>query len=140
WKELNEAHLSHQVSANDVTTGYGALSKVLRMVLQSAVLGLGAYLVIVGEATAGVMIAASILVSRALAPVEIAIANWRGFLAARQSYARLQRLLDALPKHSEVLALERPRSTLSVNGLWVGAPGEAKAILQNVPLALKGGR
>ena len=90
-------HLSHQVGAGDVAATYAALSKVLRMVLQSAVLGLGAYLVIRGEATAGVMIAASILVSRALAPVEIAIANWRGFIAARQSFARLSQTAGRFP-------------------------------------------
>ena len=139
WERHNEQFIAQQLGAVEVAGSLGTASKVVRMVLQSGVLGLGAYLVIHNEATAGVMIAASILASRALAPVEIAIANWRGFLAARQSYARLQRLFAALPTQSEVLALERPRSTLSVNGLWVGAPGEAKAILQNVTFALKAG-
>ena len=70
------------------------MSKALRMMLQSAVLGIGAYLVINQAATAGIIIAASILVARALAPVDLAIANWKGFLAARQSRQRLAKLLN----------------------------------------------
>jgi len=139
WGRLNEAHLSHQVGAGDVIGTYGALSKVLRTVLQSAVLGLGAYLVIRGEATAGAMIAASILVSRALAPIEIAIANWRGFIAARQSLARLSQLLVMLPEPREVMALPRPALSLDVEGLWVAAPGLQRPILQGVSFSLEAG-
>jgi ABC-type protease/lipase transport system fused ATPase/permease subunit len=73
WSSHSEKYLSDQLKASDVATTYGTISKVLRFILQSAVLGLGAYLVIIGQATPGVMIAASILVSRALAPIEIAI-------------------------------------------------------------------
>ncbi len=67
------------------------------MTLQSAVLGVGAYLVIHQEATAGIIIAGSILSARALAPVDLAIAHWKGFVAARQSWHRLNRLLETLP-------------------------------------------
>ena len=74
--------------------GLGAFSKVMRMMLQSGVLGIGAYLVIHNEATGGIMIASSILVSRALAPVELAIANWKGFVGARQGWARLRTSLE----------------------------------------------
>ena len=76
--------------------------------LQSFVLGLGAYLVINQEATAGVIIASSILVSRALAPVELAIANWKGFVAARQARRRLSELLTFLPERKHPLALPEP--------------------------------
>ena len=86
WSGYSEKFLADQLAVTDVTSTYGTISKVLRLVLQSAVLGLGAYLVINGQATGGVMIAASILVSRALAPIEIVIGNWRGFIAARQSH------------------------------------------------------
>ena len=81
--------------ASDVAGGLGAISKVLRMLLQSAVLAVGAYLVIHQQATAGIIIAGSILGARALAPVDLAIANWRGFVGARQSWHRLSRLLGA---------------------------------------------
>jgi ATP-binding cassette subfamily C protein len=139
WNGLNEKHLTHQVGAADAAAGYGSTSKVLRMVLQSAVLGLGAYLVIRGEATAGVMIAASILTSRALAPIEIAIANWRGFIAARQSTAHLSRLFALLPASEKALVLPTPAKGLGVEGLWVAAPGQQQPILQNVSFALKAG-
>jgi ATP-binding cassette subfamily C protein len=139
WSRLNERHLSHQVTASDVVGGYGSITKVLRMVLQSAVLGLGAYLVIVNQATPGVMIAASILVSRALAPIEIAIANWRGFIAARQSWERLGKVLPLVPADDDVLALPKPKDSLAVEGLWVAAPGQQPHILQNVSLTLKAG-
>ena len=89
WALSNAEHLCAQRRASDVSGGLGALSRALRMVLQSLVLGLGAYLVIYQEATAGVIIASSILVSRTLAPVEIAVANWKPFVAARQSWTRL---------------------------------------------------
>ena len=139
WSSLNEKHLAHQVGATDVAGTYGALSKVIRMVLQSAVLGLGAYLVIQGQATAGVMIAASILVSRALAPIEIAIANWRGFIAARQSAKRLSKLLSLVPECTNVMSLPKPARSLDVEGLFVTAPGQQRMILQNVSLSLGAG-
>ena len=83
--------------ASDRAGILAAISRVMRLVLQSLVLGLGAYLVINQEATAGVIIASSILVSRALAPVELAIANWKGFVAARQARRRLSEMLAKLP-------------------------------------------
>ena len=83
-------------------------SKVLRMMLQSGVLAVGAYLVIYQQATAGIIIAGSILSARALAPVDLAIANWRGFVGARQSWKRLTDLLALLPAQSEPMALQPP--------------------------------
>ena len=139
WSHLSEAHIAHQMGASDIVGRYGVASKVFRMVLQSAVLGLGAYLVIVGQASAGVMIAASILVSRALAPIEIAIANWRGFLAARHSSERLSKLISLIPEQDSFLALPPPHKSLAVEGIWVGAPGERRALVQDVSLALKAG-
>ena len=89
--------MASQQRASDVAGGFGAISKVLRMMLQSGVLAVGAYLVIHQEATAGIIIAGSILSARALAPVDLAIANWRAFVAARQSWQRLTQLLALLP-------------------------------------------
>ena len=90
----------------------GAISRVTRLVVQSLVLGLGAYLVINQEATAGVIIASSILVSRSLAPVEQAIANWKGFVTAREAYKRMNKLLTLLPDRKQVLPLPRPRACI----------------------------
>jgi len=85
WSEANEKYLAGNQRASDVAGGLGAIAKVMRMTLQSAVLAVGAYLVIHQEATAGIIIAGSILSARALAPVDLAIAHWKGFVAARQS-------------------------------------------------------
>src|SRR6202035_4034031 len=81
WSEANQNYLAGNQRASDVAGGLGAIAKVLRMMLQSSVLGVGAYLVIHQEATGGIIIAGSILSARALAPVDLAIAHWRGFVA-----------------------------------------------------------
>src|SRR5262249_16762346 len=139
WSQHTDKYLSHQLGASDVAAVYGTLSKVLRLVLQSAVLGLGAYLVIAGQSTAGVMIAASILVSRALAPIEIAIAHWRGFLAARQGMRRLSKLLELMPARLATMELPKPTQSLAVEELSVSAHGYQKAIIQNASFSLKAG-
>ena len=97
WSEANEKYLAGNQRASDVVGGLGAIAKVLRMMLQSAVLAVGAYLVIHQEATAGIIIAGSILSARALAPVDLAIAHWKSFVAARQSWHRLNKLLEQMP-------------------------------------------
>jgi ATP-binding cassette subfamily C protein len=139
WSRQTERHLAGQIEVTDVTAFYGTLSKVLRLVLQSAVLGLGAYLVIIGQGSAGVMIAASILTSRALAPIEIAIANWRGFLAARQSAARLAGLLAPQSPNTAAMALPMPCKSLAAEGVWIAAPGQQTPIVQNLAFALQAG-
>src|SRR5262249_24163634 len=86
---VNNRYIAAVASLSDVAGFYGSTSKVLRLLLQSMILGLGAYLVIKQELTAGAMIAASIMMGGALAPIETTIANWRAFVAARQSIRRL---------------------------------------------------
>src|SRR5215471_18802671 len=98
WSDANAKYLSGNQTASDVAGGLGAVAKVMRMMLQSAVLGVGAYLVIHQEATAGIIIAGSILSARALAPVDLAIAHWKSFVAARHSWRRLSRLLEQMPE------------------------------------------
>lgn len=139
WSRQSEDSLASQIRGTDIAASYGTLSKVLRYVLQSAVLGLGAYLTINGQATGGVMIAASILTSRALAPVEIAIANWRSFLAARSSALRLEAFFNSGSEVSARMALPAPTRSLSVDGLFVGAPGQSKPILQNISFGIEAG-
>src|SRR6185312_9417581 len=97
WSDANQKYMASQRRASDVAGGFGAASKSLRMMLQSGVLAVGAWLVIHQEATAGIIIAGSILSARALAPVDLAIGNWKGFVAARQSWQRLTRLLTLMP-------------------------------------------
>ena len=139
WSEANENYLAGNQRASDVTGGLGAIAKVLRMMLQSAVLGVGAYLVIHQEATAGIIIAGSILSARALAPVDLAIAHWKGFVAARQSWHRLNRLLEQLPARTAQTLLQDPSSRLSVEGVSIVPPGDQKIIVQDVTFALEAG-
>ena len=95
WRDANQKYMASQRRASDVAGGFGSVSKALRMMLQSGVLAVGAWLVIHQEATAGIIIAGSILSARALAPVDLAIGNWKGFVAARQSWQRLTKLACA---------------------------------------------
>src|SRR5712672_44784 len=110
WSEANQNYLAGNQRASDVSGGLGAIAKVMRMTLQSAVLGVGAYLVIHQEATAGIIIAGSILAARALAPVDLAIAHWKGFVAARQSWHRLNKLLLQMPERPKPTQLQDPTS------------------------------
>ncbi len=111
WADANDRYMASQQRTADVGGGIGAISKVARTALQSGVLGLGAFLVINGQATAGIIIASSLLVSRALAPVELTIANWKGFVGARQSWRRLRDMLAALPPDDQRMALPAPAAT-----------------------------
>ncbi|MDE2602084.1 MAG: type I secretion system permease/ATPase [Bradyrhizobium sp.] len=139
WSEANEKYLTGNQYASDIAGGLGAISKVLRMTLQSAVLGVGAYLVIYQEATAGIIIAGSILSARALAPVDLAIAHWRSFVAARQSWHRLNRLLEQLPPRTGQTLLQEPSSRLSVETVSIVPPGDQKIIVQEITFALEAG-
>jgi PrtD family type I secretion system ABC transporter len=139
WSETNEKYLEGNQNASDIAGGLGAIAKVLRMMLQSAVLGVGAYLVIHQEATAGIIIAGSILSARALAPVDLAIAHWKSFVAARQSWHRLNSLLEQMPVRGTQTQLQTPTSRLSVEGITIVAPGDQRPIVQEVTFALGAG-
>src|SRR4030088_95043 len=136
WSETNQNYLAGNQRASDVSGGLGAIAKVMRMVLQSAVLAVGAYLVIHQEATAGIIIAGSILSARALAPVDLAIAHWKGFGAARQSWHRLNKLLLQMPASGTQTLLQNPSKRLSVEGVSIVPPGDQKINVQDRPLAL----
>jgi len=139
WSQANEKYLEGNQHASDVAGGLGAVAKVLRMTLQSAVLAVGAYLVIHQEATAGIIIAGSILSARALAPVDLAIAHWKGFVAARQSWQRLNRLLQEMPARDTQTLLQDPASRLSVEAVSIVPPGDQRVIVQDVTFALTAG-
>jgi len=140
WDEANRDYLAAHQRASDVAGGLGAIAKVMRMMLQSAVLGVGAWLVINQQATAGIIIAGSILSARALAPVDLAIAHWKGFVAARQSWHRLNRLLGTLPAETSPTPLEAPSRKLAAEALTVVPPGGQKAVVQDVSFALEAGQ
>jgi PrtD family type I secretion system ABC transporter len=139
WAKANADYLSSQRQASDVTGGLGALSKVMRAAIQSGVLALGAFLVINQEATGGIMIASSILVARALAPVEMAIANARSFVAARQSWRQLSELLALFPVTVQPVALPRPSQALAVQSMSVMPPEDRKVVVQDATFRLTAG-
>jgi ATP-binding cassette subfamily C protein len=140
WQDINGKYLAAHERASDIASGLGGLSKVFRSILQSVVLAVGAVLVINQESTAGIIIAGSILSARALAPVEVAIANWKGFIGARQSGYRLDRLLKLLPAEEEPLALPAPSKALVVEQLYVAAPSSEKQILNDISFQLRSGQ
>ena len=140
WQEANQKYLAAHEASSDVASGLGGVSKVFRAILQSLVLAVGAVLVINQESTAGIIIAGSILTARALAPVELAIANWKGFIAARQSAWRLNQLLTLLPKEEAPLALPPPVEAIAVDRICVAPPGSQKLIVNEVSFKLMKGQ
>ncbi|MEQ1576346.1 MAG: type I secretion system permease/ATPase [Hyphomicrobium sp.] len=140
WADLNARYLGDQLKASDAAGGIGSFSKVLRMLLQSGILGLGAYLVINGDVSGGAIIASSITMSRSLAPIETAIAHWRGFVSARQSYQRLIDVFKAVEQEStDGIDLPAPRKSLTVSALTVAPPGVMRPVVSNVSFALEAG-
>ena len=139
WSRVNQNYLASNQRASDVSGGLGAISKVLRLTLQSTVLGVGAYLVINQQASAGIIIAGSILSARALAPIDIAIANWRGWVAARQGWHRLETLLGTLPPDPEPMPLHPPHKSVTVENVSVVPPGAQKLAVHDISLKLQHG-
>jgi ATP-binding cassette subfamily C protein len=140
WALLNTRHLTDQLKASDAIGGIGTISKVLRLLLQSGMLGLGAYLVVAGELSGGAIIASSIIMSRALAPIETSIAHWRGFVSARHSHRRLVELFRSVASDKEkVLELPPPRINVIVENITVVPPGGARPVLHGVSFGLAAG-
>jgi PrtD family type I secretion system ABC transporter len=141
WAAANGKYLRYQQQGSDVAGGLGAASRVLRLLLQSAVLAVGAYLTINQEATGGIIIASAILVARALAPVELAIANWRGFLGARQSWRRLSNILAVLQQTKDApMVLPKPTKSLAIEDLSVAPPGQPKLVVRDASFSLQAGQ
>jgi PrtD family type I secretion system ABC transporter len=140
WSQANERYLRENIRANDVYANLGSAAKLLRYVLQSGMLGIGAYLVVVDQASGGIMIASSIMMGRALAPVEVVLGNWKQLVTARQGLARLRDIckVTATPPAPPV-ALPRPCRELSVEHLAVAAPGMDKPIVSDISFSLKAG-
>ena len=140
WSELNRKYVASSQRASDVAGGLGAVSKVLRLMLQSSILAVGAWLVINQQSTAGIIIAGSILGGRALAPVDMAIAHWRGFVAARQGWRRLSILLAQLPARHAPMPLQPPTRALLVQNAAVAVPGSHTVVCQDINFSLAAGK
>ena len=140
YRRANNEHLELQTRTTDITGTFAAISRVLRMILQSAVLGLGAYLVIGGELSAGSIIAASITSARALAPIDQTVGNWKGIAVARRAFGRLSETLVALSGVDRPMPLPMPQTSLRVGSVTVAAPGSGRVLLSDVNFELQAGQ
>jgi ATP-binding cassette, subfamily C, bacterial PrsD len=139
WRNSVEKVTDIQLQVSSATADLGSAAKIFRMAFQSAVLGYGAYLVIIQQLSPGAMIAASILTARALAPIETAVAHWKGFVAARQGFARLDAMLSHLPDQVEKTRLPTPVRDFAIEGLAIGVPGGQQPLLTGGEFSLKAG-
>ena len=139
WFKLHQKFLTQQALASDRAGMLNAITRFVRISLQSLALGYGALLTIDGEITAGMMIAGSILVGRALAPVEALIGNWKPLVSARAAYGRLSELLRIYPARVAGMALPRPRGEVLVEHATTAAPGSKTPILKNVSFKIGAG-
>ncbi|WP_299775473.1 type I secretion system permease/ATPase [uncultured Tateyamaria sp.] len=137
WEAFNGTFLTKQRHAADMANLFSTITKSFRFMLQSAMLATGAWLAIGQEITPGVMIAASIMTSRALSPVEMAVGQWRGFVAARQGFKRLRDVVEGRPEDPERMELPLPSKTLALENVVSGPVGHP--VLQNVGFTLEAG-
>jgi PrtD family type I secretion system ABC transporter len=139
WAVDRDRMLERQLVASDRAARMSSMIKFVRLTMQSLILGIGAYLVIERLASAGVMFAASMLLGRALQPVEQIVGGWRGFVSARDSYARVRTLLASSPPNYNALSLPRPRGALESQLVVFGLPGMPRPILKGISFALAPG-
>ena len=139
WAGMHRRMLELQATASDKAGALVSGSKFVRMLLQVAILGVGAYLALENEITPGVMIAASIMMGRALAPVDQVVGQWKQFVGARQSYGRLKELFGRIPEDIERTRLPRPSGALSAEQLIIAAPGTRSPVVNGVTFTLQPG-
>jgi ATP-binding cassette, subfamily C, type I secretion system permease/ATPase len=140
WVEANELFLKETIKSGDIYANLGSAAKTLRYILQSGMLGVGAYLVVADKASGGIMIASSIMMGRALAPIEIALSSWKQLVAARQSLSRLREILKITePAATPPVVLPRPYRELQVQDLSVTPPGADREAVSHVSFALPAG-
>ncbi len=140
WKRKRTEALGLNVGARDWTGGFTAFTKAFRLFLQSAILAVGAWLVLQAEVTAGAMIAASILLGRALAPVEQSLGQWPIIRRAQTAWTSLEEFLNGIPSHQTRTELPRPAATLSVQSVTVLPPGGGAPVLGQIAFELKPGQ
>ena len=139
WHDLHRQQIQFQAKANDLAVTLNGATKFVRIAMQSLMLGFGALLVLDGQLTPGMMIAASILSGRAMAPVELLVANWKQIVTGRQAHARLRELLEVHPPRRESMSLPAPRGQLTVESASTVAPGTRRLILKNLSFSIAPG-
>lgn len=140
WQQYHHRALQDQVSASDRNGFFSSLAKSIRLFLQSAMLALGAYLAINQEITAGAIIAGSIIMARALAPIEQGITHWRGYTHYRQAYQRLDVALEDYESYMPKMDLPSPKGYVAAEKLSVFAPGTKTPIIRNIQFRLAPGQ
>lgn len=140
FAQANHDHLSLNTRASDITGTMAAMSRVLRMLLQSGLLGLGAYFTIKGELSAGAIIAVSVASGRAMAPIDQIIGNWKGIVGARQAWGQLRDTLVVLSVERTPLMLPSPSRTLRVENVTIASPANGRVLLSDVSFELKAGQ
>lgn len=140
WQRARSVALSESLSATDLGGTFSVLTKTFRMFLQSAMLGLGALLVLKGELSAGAMIAGSILMGRALSPIEMAVGQWAVVQRAQEGWARLSELFTRVPQEPPRTQLPRPKADLEAQNLTVVPPGESYATLRMINFRMQPGQ
>ncbi|MBA85634.1 type I secretion system permease/ATPase [Thalassobius sp. S69A] len=140
WQTARDQALRQSLAASDMGGLFSVLTKTFRLFLQSAMLGLGAYLVLVGELSPGAMIAGSILMGRALAPIELAIGQWPLFQRAAKGWESLALLLGTVPPEQPRTALPTPQAKLEVQQLTLVPPGQSQATLRMVNFVVQPGQ
>jgi PrtD family type I secretion system ABC transporter len=136
WATMHRKTLELQALASDRAGALLSASKFVRQGLQIAILGTGAYLVLEGQLSPGVMIASSIMMGRALAPVDQVVGQWKQFIGARQAYARLKQMFGTIPGEEERIQLPRPAGRVTAEQLAIAAPGSRSPIVQGVSFDL----
>lgn len=140
WGRLNQAYIAETLRMRDVEASIGTFAKILRFILQSAILGIGAALVIAEQASAGIMIASSIMMGRALAPIEIVLGTWKQLVSARQAVERLNDTLrENAPPSAPAIVLPRPAKSLTAQNICVAPPGSARLTVRNASFELTAG-
>ncbi|WP_207238393.1 MULTISPECIES: type I secretion system permease/ATPase, partial [unclassified Pseudomonas] len=139
WARLHHGFLARQNLGSERTAAVTALTKTVRLALQSLVLGLGAWLAIEQLITPGMMIAGSILMARVLAPIDQLIGAWRQWSGARLAYQRLSELLQAQPPRQAGMPMPAPLGKLTVEQVGATQPGSSRLCLNNLGFELPGG-
>lgn len=139
WRERHQTALDAASRSASVNNRVSAFSKFVRYSMQSFTLGAGALLVIDGQLSPGAMIAANVLMSRALAPLDLLSATWRGFMTARSAFGRLEKLLEDFPQRDPALRRVAPRGGLTLRKLVASAKGRKTPVLKGIDLKIDPG-
>ncbi|MEI6744515.1 MAG: type I secretion system permease/ATPase [Methylococcaceae bacterium] len=136
WLKGTNQVLVLQATASSRAGLINAVSKLIRLSSQSLILAVGAYLVVENEISSGMMIGGSVLLGRALAPIDIVIGSWKGFISARGQYSRLNEILRQIPADPERMKLPTPEGTFQFESAVVAPPGAKSAVLKGLTLTI----